>query len=85
MRAVLWVLALFAAAVGLTLAARYDSGYVLLVLNPWRVELSLNLLVLILGASFVAGYVFVRFILGAVGLPAIEARVGIRFQQGRVK
>ena len=70
MRWVFTLLALFALAVGLALALRYNDGYALLVLPPYRVELSLNLLVLILGASFVAGYVFVRFILGAVALPA---------------
>mgnify|MGYP006279380725 FL=1 len=55
MRWVFTLLALFALAVGLALALRYNDGYALLVLPPYRVELSLNLLVLILGASFVAG------------------------------
>ena len=75
MRWVFTLLALFALAVGLALALRYNDGYALLVLPPYRVELSLNLLVLILGASFVAGYVFVRFILGAVGLQIGRAHV----------
>lgn len=53
MRALSWLLVLAAFAVGLAIAARYNEGYVLLVLAPWRVELSLNLLfVLILGAFF---------------------------------
>ena len=54
MRALSWLLVLAAFAVGLAIAARYNEGYVLLVLEPWRVELSLNLLlVLCLGAFFI--------------------------------
>ena len=54
MRAISWLLILAAFAVGMAIAARYNDGYVLLVLAPWRVELSLNLFaVVILGAFFV--------------------------------
>jgi len=38
MRAIVWILVLFALAVGLVIAARYNSGLVLIVLPPWRVE-----------------------------------------------
>ena len=43
MRALFWLLVLAVVAVGLSLAARYNEGYVLLVLPPWRAEVSLNL------------------------------------------
>jgi len=43
MRGLFWVVGLFAVAVGLVLAARYNNGYVLLVLPPWRAELSLKI------------------------------------------
>jgi HemY protein len=46
MRALFWLLTLAALAVGLALAARYNEGYVLLVLPPWRAEVSLNLFLL---------------------------------------
>ena len=46
MRALFWLLILAALAVGLSLAARYNEGYVLLVLPPWRAEVSLNLFLL---------------------------------------
>ncbi len=36
MRALFWLLTLAALAVGLSLAARYNDGYVLLVLPPCR-------------------------------------------------
>ena len=48
MRALLWIVGLFALAVGLTVAARYSPGYVLLVLPTHRVELSVNLAVVLL-------------------------------------
>lgn len=44
MRALLWVLTLFALAVGVALAAHYNDGYVLLVVPGYRAEISLNLL-----------------------------------------
>ena len=48
MKALAWIVAIFAVAVGLTLLVRYNTGYVLLVLPPWRAEFSLNLLLLAL-------------------------------------
>ena len=45
MRALFWVLLIAALAVAVTLAARYNAGYVLLVVHPYRVELSLSFLV----------------------------------------
>ncbi len=70
MRWVFWILALFALAVAVALALRFNAGYALLVWPPYRVEISLNLLLMLLGAAFVTGYVLLRFIFGAIGLPA---------------
>jgi HemY protein len=69
MRALLWLLTLAALAVGLSLAARYNDGYVLFVLPPWRVELSLNLLLVLLVAGFVFGYLALRAVATVLGLP----------------
>jgi HemY protein len=70
MRWVFWILGLFALAVAIALALRFNDGYALFVWPPYRVELSLNLLALTLGAAFAAGYLLVRFIFGALALPA---------------
>src|SRR3954466_3671890 len=70
MRWVFWILGLFALAVALALALRYNDGYALFVWPPYRIELSINLFALLLGASFVAGYLLVRFIFGALALPS---------------
>ncbi len=69
MRWVFWILGLFALAVALALALRFNDGYALLVWPPYRAELSLNLLLLLSGAGFAVGYLLLRFIFGAIGLP----------------
>jgi HemY protein len=55
-KALFWLLALFALAVAVALGARYNDGYVLLVMPPWRAEISLNLFIVAfaLFASFTA-------------------------------
>ena len=69
MRGLLWVLTLFALAVGIALAAHFNDGYLLLVLPPYRAEVSLNLaLVLILG-GFVMLYALVRAAALTLSLP----------------
>lgn len=70
MKALFWILAICAAAVGLTLAARYNTGYVLIVLPPWRAEVSLNLLLVALCALFVAVYLLTRLAVMTLRLPA---------------
>ncbi|MDD5175364.1 MAG: heme biosynthesis HemY N-terminal domain-containing protein [Sterolibacterium sp.] len=69
MRALLRLLTLAALAVGLALAARYNDGYALLVLPPWRVELSLNLLILLQLAGFALFYLILRTVSHILGLP----------------
>ncbi|MFA7267819.1 MAG: heme biosynthesis HemY N-terminal domain-containing protein [Sterolibacterium sp.] len=69
MRTLLWLLTLAALAVGLALAARYNDGYVLLVLPPWRVDLSLNLLILLQLAGFALFYLLLRTVLHTLRLP----------------
>ena len=59
-RILFWFLLLAAAAVGVALATRLTTGYVLFVAPPYRVELSLNLLLLLVVAGFVGGYALVR-------------------------
>lgn len=53
MRAAFWLLALFALAVAITLIARLDQGYVVVVFPPWRLEMSFLLTVVVLAGGFV--------------------------------
>jgi len=68
MRAVLWLLALFAAAVALTLAARLDQGYVIVVYPPWRLELSFILALLLLAGLLLLAYAALRLSVIALNL-----------------
>ena len=69
MRGLFWLVALSAAAVALVLAGRVVEGYVLLVYPPWRVEVSLLLFALALGAAFCVFYVALRLVGQTLELP----------------
>ncbi|MBZ0145029.1 MAG: heme biosynthesis protein HemY, partial [Rhodocyclaceae bacterium] len=74
MRILLWLLALFALAVGVSLAFGYNEGYVLVVLPPWRAELSLNLFVVLAVGGFLLGHALLRMISHTLHLPqAVQA------------
>jgi HemY protein len=84
-RVLFWFLLLAAAAVGVALAARLTAGYALFVAPPYRVELALNLLIILTFAAFVAGYALVRVIKRAVGLPEEVRALRKRQQQERAR
>jgi HemY protein len=80
-----WLVVLFAVAVGLTLLARYNTGYVLLVFPPWRIEFSLNFLIAALLAAFAVGYAVVRAVSVTLRMPrrVREYRLSRRREQAR--
>ena len=63
------LVALFAAAVGLAILARYNHGYVLVTYAPYRVEFSLNFLIVLLIAAFLTFYFLIRLAKATLGLP----------------
>jgi len=69
MKALLWFATLAITAVGLALAVLHNDGYALIVLPPWRVEVSLNLALLLLLTGFLLTYVALRFIANVFELP----------------
>ncbi|NYT61233.1 heme biosynthesis protein HemY [Alcaligenaceae bacterium] len=69
MRTWFWTLLVFVAAVGLALVLRDHSGNVLIVAQPWRIELSLTLAVLLALAIFVILYVLLRVLAWISGGP----------------
>jgi len=85
MRVLFWFLLLAGAAVAVALAARLTTGYALFVAPPYRVELSLNLLLVIALAGFVTGYVLLRIVRRALGLPEEVRRYRQRQQQERAR
>ena len=56
MRATLWLLALFAVAVASALFAGNNQGTVTLFWPPWRLDLSLNFVLLALALAFTTLY-----------------------------
>ncbi len=86
MRGLMWVLAVFALAVGLSLAAHLNEGYAILVFPPYRAELSLNLAVLLLLAAFVLAYLLLRMVTHTLRLPLYvrHFRLRRRESKGRV-
>lgn len=69
MRRLLWLLALCALAVGISLAARFNEGYLLLVLPPYRAEISLNLALVLVVVLFALLYALLRAAVLIVSLP----------------
>lgn len=70
MRSLLWFLALFALAAGIAVAGRFNDGYVLLVLPPNRVELSLNFFVVLFLLLLALAYMLSRLVVSALAMPA---------------
>jgi HemY protein len=70
MRTLLWFLILAALAIGLAAAARHNDGYVLLVLSPWRLELSFNLLVVLVFTTCGIVYLLLHAVATVVRMPA---------------
>jgi HemY protein len=56
MRIFLWLIALFAAAIGLAVTARFNAGNVVLFYPPYRVDMSLNLFLVLLLLLFLLCY-----------------------------
>ncbi|MDO9450015.1 MAG: heme biosynthesis HemY N-terminal domain-containing protein [Rugosibacter sp.] len=73
MRSLFWLLTLAALAVGLAVAGRYNTGYVLLVMPPWRAEVSLNFFLLSAAGGFILLYWAVRLVSHTLALPRAVA------------
>ncbi len=69
MRALFWLVAVFAAAVALAVLGRAQDSYALFVYPPWRIEISLLLFVVGLAFAFGVGYAVVRLVHHTLSLP----------------
>ena len=74
MRGSLWLLALFGVAVAVALGLSLQSGTVTVFVTPYRVDLSLNLVVIGLLLVFVLCYAALRGVLGFMELPTQARR-----------
>jgi HemY protein len=68
MRGLLWLIAVFVAAVAASIVLK-DGGYVVVVVPPWRAEVSLVVSILALIAAFAAFYWIVRLASHTLALP----------------
>ena len=69
MRAALWLVGLFAVAVAVALFAGNDPGTITLYWPPHRVDMSLNLFLLLLALTFVALHLALRTLSAFFGIP----------------
>jgi len=70
MRLLIWIIALFALAVGLTMLVGQDWGYVQFVVPQWwRIQMSTKLFVVALLAAFIVVYLLIRLVGKTVALP----------------
>jgi HemY protein len=69
MRFFIWLLILFASAIGLAVLARFNPGNVVLFYPPYRVDLSLNFFVVLLVAVFVLLLAIVTAIRATLAMP----------------
>ncbi|HEX2518617.1 MAG TPA: heme biosynthesis HemY N-terminal domain-containing protein, partial [Castellaniella sp.] len=60
MRSWIWMLILLAAAVGLALVLHDHGGNVLIIAQPWRIELSLSLAIVLTLVGFIVLHVLLR-------------------------
>jgi HemY protein len=71
MKSLLWLLAVFAAAVAFVFLGRIDAGYVFFVVPPYRVETGLLFFAVATLAAFFLFYAAMRLLGHAVGLPGM--------------
>lgn len=69
MRALFWLLAVFATATALAILGRSQDSYALFVYPPWRIEVSLLLFLVLLALAFALAYAFVRVVHHTLALP----------------
>ena len=70
MRFAIWSILLAAVAVGIALVARYSTGYVVIFSGTQRIELSLNLLVFLVIAGYLAFYIAARLVATLIAIPS---------------
>ncbi|WP_085315743.1 heme biosynthesis HemY N-terminal domain-containing protein [Derxia lacustris] len=69
MRGLFWFVILVAAGIGVGLLARLNTGNVVLLLPPWRIDISLNLFLTLLLGLFALFYAVMRVVINTLELP----------------
>jgi len=82
MRLALWLVALFAVAVAVALGLSQQAGTVTVFVPPYRVDLSLNLVLISLALVFALVYLALRSLLGLWVLPEQARRWRVQLREG---
>jgi HemY protein len=82
-RWVLWLLALAAIAVAIALAGRQGTGYVVMVVPPWRIELSVMLFAILEIVGFALAYGSIRLAAKAYGLPRKLKKMRVEHERAK--
>ena len=69
MRLFIWLVVMMAAAIGIAVTARFNPGNVALFYPPYRVDVSLNFFLVLLGALFMVVYFLARAFNATVNMP----------------
>jgi HemY protein len=69
MRGLIWLVLLFAAAAAIALVGVFDGGQVLLIVPPYRVDISLNLFVVAIVLAFIVIYAVLRAVRNVWKMP----------------
>ncbi len=69
MRFFLWILTLFATAIGIAVLARFNPGNVVLFYPPYRIDMSLNFFIVVLAAAFLLLLTIVTALRATMALP----------------
>lgn len=85
MRGLIWLLIVFAAAIALAMVGASETGYVLFIYPPYRVEFSLVLFVLLALVGFWVLYFCARLLYQLFGLPARLREYRARRRQARAQ
>ena len=85
MRTILWLLALFAIAVGAALFAGHNEGMVTVFWPPYRIDLSLNLVLIGLVSAFFVLHLALRALALLLTLPGQAQRWRIRYQESAIQ
>jgi HemY protein len=78
MRLLLWLVALMAAAIGIAVTARFNPGNVVFFYPPHRIDLSLNLFVVLAALLFLVLYALLRAVRATLGMPERVAEYRLR-------
>ncbi|ATD99361.1 heme biosynthesis protein HemY [Burkholderia mallei] len=85
LRGIIWLAVLFAIAAALATVGRFDTGQVLIVYPPYRIDVSLNFFVLAIIVAFIVLYALMRIVRNVWRMPQRVAAYRARMRNERAQ